>query len=139
MRIHREWGSLRIELGSLWLIRCAPEHPNRWMVVWRRGLPERDPRAKWMGSEKPGSYWRGCDARLQRARGVDPEDALCRFPNCTCANISPEEKQEWERLRAERLAYRERWLAKLRVPGPDMAAPDGSNVDGPPRRLEPTP
>jgi hypothetical protein len=48
MRIHREWGSVRIELGPLWLIRCARhpsgrrtlDHPNAWMVVWRRGLPE---------------------------------------------------------------------------------------------------
>jgi hypothetical protein len=39
-RTHREWGSRRIELGRLWLIRCAPGHPNRWMIVWRTGLPE---------------------------------------------------------------------------------------------------
>jgi len=40
MRIHREWGSARIELGPLWLIRCAPGHLSKWMIVWRTGLPE---------------------------------------------------------------------------------------------------
>lgn len=51
-RIHREWGATRLELGRLWLIRCAPNrpntlghppiagHPNVWMIVWRRRLPE---------------------------------------------------------------------------------------------------
>ena len=43
MRIHREWGSVRIEIGRLWLIRCAPGHPNKCMIVWRTGLPEWDP------------------------------------------------------------------------------------------------
>jgi hypothetical protein len=50
MRVHREHGSVRIELGRLWLIRCARhpsgrrtlDHPNAWMLVWRRGLPEWD-------------------------------------------------------------------------------------------------
>jgi len=85
MRTHREWGSLRLELGPLWLIRCAPGHPNKWMICWRTGLPEWDPRTKWEGSDKPGRYWKGCDARRSRKRGVDPEDAICRFPNCDCA------------------------------------------------------
>ena len=58
MRIHREWGSVRIELGRLWLVWCAPErpcisgypgehpnipgHPNRWMIIWRTKSPEWD-------------------------------------------------------------------------------------------------
>ena len=42
-RIHHERGSVRIKLGRLWLIRCALKHPNRWMIAWRRGLPEWDP------------------------------------------------------------------------------------------------
>ena len=35
-RIHRSKdGSVRLELFSrLWLIRCAPRHPHRWMIVW---------------------------------------------------------------------------------------------------------
>lgn len=56
---HPTWGSVRIELGRLWLIWCAPDrpstaghpnipgHPNKWMVVWRRGLPEWDPTTRW--------------------------------------------------------------------------------------------
>jgi hypothetical protein len=59
MRIHRESGSVRIEIGRLWLIWCAPDrpsisgysgehpnipgHPNRWMIVWR----EWDPTTRW--------------------------------------------------------------------------------------------
>jgi hypothetical protein len=119
LRIHREHGATRLELGRLWLVRCAPEHPNRWMIVWRRGLPEWDSRTKWQGSDQPGPYWKGCTARLQRARGVDPEDARCRFPNCDCAKLSEDQKKEWERLRAERTAYREEWARRLRESADD--------------------
>ena len=67
MRIHREWGSVRIELGPLWLIRCARhpsgrrtlDHPNAWMIVWRRGLPEWDP--------KTSGQWKTLPARLTEA------------------------------------------------------------------------
>src|SRR5215831_10284547 len=91
MRLHREWGSVRIELGRLWLIRCARhpsgrrtlDHPNAWMTCWRRKLPEWDPATKWQGSEEPGPYWRGCDSRLK-----DKDDyghfARCLFPDCEC-------------------------------------------------------
>jgi hypothetical protein len=41
LRIRREAGATRIELGRLWFIRCAPKHPNKWMLVWRTG-PEWD-------------------------------------------------------------------------------------------------
>lgn len=58
-RIHREGSALRFELGRLWLIRCAPGHPNRWMIVWRRGLPEWD---------------RESHGRLKAARAVTPEE-----------------------------------------------------------------
>ena len=90
MRIHHEHGSLRIELGPLSLTRCAPGHPSCWMIAWRRELPEWDPRTKWKGNEKPGPYWKSCNARLQRARGVDPEDARCRFPKCECRQSDQE-------------------------------------------------
>jgi hypothetical protein len=55
LAIHRDWGAARIEFGRLWLIWCAPDrpstpehpnipgHPNKWMIVWRRRLPERNP------------------------------------------------------------------------------------------------
>jgi len=81
---HPTWDAVWIDIGRLRLIRCAPGHPNKWMIAWRRGLPEWDPQTKWEGSDKPGRYWKGCAARLQRKRGVDPEDAICRFPNCDC-------------------------------------------------------
>jgi hypothetical protein len=79
MRIHREWGSVRIELGPLWLIRCARhpsgrrtlDHPNAWMIVWRRGLPEWDP--------KTSGQWKTLPARLteadRREFGVERADA----------------------------------------------------------------
>src|SRR5262245_10535172 len=71
MRIHREWGSVRLELGPLWLIWCAPDrpntpghpnipgHPNRWMIVWRRGLPEWNP--------GPPRRWKTLPAKLTEA------------------------------------------------------------------------
>jgi hypothetical protein len=91
MRIHREWGSVRIELGPLWLIRCAPGHPNKLMRVWRRGLPEWNPRTHWIGNEKPGKFWRGCVARLERMRAGDIINGpRCRFPKCNCPPPSPE-------------------------------------------------
>ena|SRR5215470_4348225 len=86
-RIHRKWDATRLELGRLWLAWCAPPrpgspgHPNRWTIAWRRGLPEWNSRTKWQGSDKPGPYWKGCAARLARKRGVDPEDARCKFPD----------------------------------------------------------
>jgi hypothetical protein len=125
-RIHREHGSTRLELGRLWLIWCAgPQpgslgHPNKWMIVWRRGLPEWDPRTKWEGAEKPGPYWGQCEARLQRKRGVDPEDAVCQFPYCDdlgcLRRLSEQKREELKRLDAERKAegkrYREAWQSR---------------------------
>jgi hypothetical protein len=60
VRIHRE-------LGRLWLIRCARhpsgkrtlDHPNAWMVVWRRGLPEWDPTTS--------GRWKTLPAKLDEA------------------------------------------------------------------------
>jgi hypothetical protein len=126
-------GTTRFEFGRLWLVRGAPDrpsapghpdipgHPNAWMLVWRRRAPEWDPRTRWAGSDKPGMYWRRCAARLERARGVDPEDARCRFPKCDCWRELPEQRREewdraakeWERRRAEGTAYKERWKQKL--------------------------
>jgi hypothetical protein len=53
--IHREHRATRLELGRLWFIRCASNrpsefpghpdihgHPNVWMIMWRRRLPEWD-------------------------------------------------------------------------------------------------
>jgi hypothetical protein len=35
-RIYRgKHGDVRLELGRLWLVRCAPQHPHRWMIIWR--------------------------------------------------------------------------------------------------------
>jgi hypothetical protein len=100
MRIHRERGAVRIDLGSM----VRREHPNRWTIAWRRKLPEWDPRTKWAGSDKPGTYWKGCGARLQRARGVAPEDARCRFPKCECRQ-NDQAVAEWQ----ARLAAWEAW------------------------------
>jgi hypothetical protein len=36
LRIHRERGAVQLELGRLWLVQCAPGHPNRWMIGRRR-------------------------------------------------------------------------------------------------------
>src|SRR5262245_3542846 len=88
------------------------------MIVWRRGVSEWDPKTKWQGSDKPGPYWKGCDARLQRKRGVDPEDAICRFPNCDCLRHLPErEREELKRIdaerKAERKSYKEQWTTRL--------------------------
>src|SRR5262249_28616839 len=59
LAIQHEWGAARIEFGRLWLIRCAPGppnsraagHPNKWMIVWRRKLPE------WLGTLKYPTPW----------------------------------------------------------------------------------
>src|SRR5262245_59264694 len=118
---HPTWGAVWLDLGRLRLIWCVPKHPNRWMILWRRGLSEWDPKTKWAGSETPGPFWRSCDARLQRKRGVDPADAPCRFPKCECWRHLPKSRreewdhrrQEWERAQAESAAYVQRWKATL--------------------------
>jgi len=124
------WGAVWIDLGRLRLIWCAPDrpstpghpnipgHPNRWLIVWRRATPEWDPRTKWQGSDEPGPYWKGCDARLQRKRGVDPEDARCGFPNCDCLRHLPERQREELKRRhakhaAESKRYKSAWLKKM--------------------------
>jgi hypothetical protein len=44
-------GDVRLEFGCLWFVWCASDrlsgHPNRWMIVWRRGIPEFNPTTKW--------------------------------------------------------------------------------------------
>jgi len=130
---HPTWGAVWIDFGRLRLIRCARhpsgrrtlDHPNAWMIVWRRGLPEWDPQTKWEGSDTPGSYWKGCDARLERKRGANPEDARCRFPKCDCWRRLPEWRrkewddhcEEWKRRRTEGEAYREEWKRRLTARG----------------------
>jgi hypothetical protein len=47
---HPTWGAVWIDIGRLRLIRCARhpsgrrtlDHPNAWMICWRRKLPEWD-------------------------------------------------------------------------------------------------
>jgi hypothetical protein len=122
-----EYGAKWFDIGRLRFIWCAAKppsvHPNVWMIVWRRKLPAwAGPRSKWLGSDTPGPYWKGCTARLERARGVAQEDAVCRFPKCDCWHRLPEERrgewdqrrEEWERRRAEGAAYTEEWKRKLR-------------------------
>jgi hypothetical protein len=51
---HPTWGAVWIDLGRLRLIWCVGPrpgslgHPNKWMIVWRRGLPEWDPTTHWV-------------------------------------------------------------------------------------------
>jgi hypothetical protein len=123
------WGAVWVDIGRLRLIWCAPDrpstpghpnipgHPGRWMIVWRRATPEWDPRTKWQGSNEPGPCWRGCNARLQRKCGVDPEDARCGFPNCDCLRqLSGWKREELKRHHAERAAesehYKSAWLKR---------------------------
>jgi hypothetical protein len=40
---HPTWGATWLDLGRLRLIWCAPGHPNAWMIIWRRKLPEWNP------------------------------------------------------------------------------------------------
>jgi len=92
------------------------------MIAWRRGLPEWDQTTKWEGVDHPSRYWKGCEARLQRKRGVDPEDAVCCFPNCDelgcLRHLSEERRAELKRLDAERKAeakrYKENWMRLLK-------------------------
>jgi hypothetical protein len=69
---HPTWGATWIDLGSLRLIWCAPSihnetlrdkegrvfpntiagHPNVWMIVWRRKLPEWD-QESWERRRRP--------------------------------------------------------------------------------------
>src|SRR5262249_38108586 len=37
---HPTWGATWINLGRLRLIWSGTGHPNVWMIVWRRNLPE---------------------------------------------------------------------------------------------------
>jgi hypothetical protein len=85
-----------------------PGHPFRWMIVWRRRLPEWNPRTYWIGNEKFGRYWRGCVARLERARAGDLHHGpSCRFPKCGCPPPSPEVIEELKALaKAKRTSCR---------------------------------
>ena len=40
LAIQHERGAVWVEFGRLWLTRCAPAHPNEWMLVWRRKRPD---------------------------------------------------------------------------------------------------
>src|SRR6516225_2792274 len=52
-------GAACLQLGPLCCIRCAPKHPNRWMVVWQRKLPEWDPTTS--------GHWKTLPAKLTEA------------------------------------------------------------------------
>ena len=108
MRIHREWGSVRIELGRLWLVWCAPErpcisgypgehpnipgHPNRWMIIWRTKSPEWD---------LASGRWKTLPAKLdeadrrefgiERADGDEPDKVqlLQAFALTACFRMRP--------------------------------------------------
>jgi hypothetical protein len=124
--IRREQGATRLMLGRLWLIRCASDrpstpghpniagHPNTWMVVWRRRLPEWNPKTKWAGSDKPGPYFKGCIRRSLREPGYPLTG--CNFPKCDCGRGAEWERRcaEYARREAEGAAYREAWLTRLR-------------------------
>jgi hypothetical protein len=73
-------GAVWLDLGRLRLIRCAPQHPNRWMIVWRRRLPEWNPNTKWQGSDTPGPFWKGCVGlvghKMAETRGVAFRSAI---------------------------------------------------------------
>jgi hypothetical protein len=86
---------------------------------------------KWKGNDKPGSYWKECAARLARARGVRPEEAMCRFPYCECAKLSAEEKAEWEQRRAESLAYHREWVQRIQAERETKSAVAGKEDDDP--------
>jgi hypothetical protein len=124
MRIHRERGATRLELGRLWFIWCAPDRPstpghpniagrpNKWMIVWRRGLPEWDPTTKWKGADEPGPYFKGCIRRQLHEPGYPLTG--CKFPKCNCGKGKEWESrcQEFERREAEGKAYREAWMRR---------------------------
>jgi hypothetical protein len=111
---HPTWGAVWIDIGRLRLFRCAAKHPNRWMVAWRRRQPEWDPKTKWEGANEPGRFFKGCIRRQLREPG--PLTG-CKFPNCDCGRGEEWERRckEFERREAEGKAYREAWLARLKV------------------------
>ena|SRR5215471_5637939 len=59
LAVQCEHGATRLEFGRLWFVWCAPApansraagHPNKWMIVWRRGLPE------WLGNPRHPTPW----------------------------------------------------------------------------------
>src|SRR5262245_26497368 len=72
---HPTWGVVWIDIGRLRLVWCAPDrpsisgypgehpnipgHPNKWMIVWRRKLPEWGPTTS--------GRWKPLPARLTEA------------------------------------------------------------------------
>ena len=102
---------------------------------FRDALCEAGPQGKWEGAKVPGPYWSGCDARQQRKRGVDREDAQCRFPNCDelgcLRHLSEPERTELKRIDAERKAeakrYKEAWMRKAGLVDEDEGPPSPSS------------
>jgi hypothetical protein len=85
-------------------------------------MPDLDSRwRKWRGAEDPGRYWKGCEARAQRKRGVDPEDAICRFPHCDdlgcLRHLSDQRRAELKQLDAERKAESKRYMDAWKAAG----------------------
>ena len=110
--------SLRFLTDEEWTKIRDDENRRRAQMRWL-GTPEWDPTTKWEGVDHPSPYWKGCEARLQRKRGVDPEDARCRFPNCDelgcLRHLSERERAGLKRLDAERKAAsspRDRWSSR---------------------------
>jgi hypothetical protein len=52
LAIQHELGAVRIEIGQLWFVRCAPKHPNRWLIV-RRATDY----PVWLGNLKYPTPW----------------------------------------------------------------------------------
>ena len=119
---HPTWGATWLDIGRLRLIRCARhpssnralDPPNKWMIVWRRRLPEWNPRTKWAGSDEPGPYFKDCIRRALREPGYPLTG--CKFPKCDCGRGEQWERRraEFERREAEGAAYREAWILRQR-------------------------
>jgi hypothetical protein len=54
LAVQHEWGAVRIEIGRLWFVRCAPKHPNRWMIIWKVSESENP---AWLGNPNNPTPW----------------------------------------------------------------------------------
>src|SRR6266496_1804270 len=83
---HPTWGATWFTLGRLWFIWCVPNrpsspghppiwgHPNKWMVVWRRKLPEWDQESyerviRPLSTEEKNRYFAAKFPRIDDANG----------------------------------------------------------------------
>src|SRR5215469_12149497 len=54
LAVQHEWGAVWIEIGRLRFARCAPKHPNRWMIIWKVSESENP---TWLGNPKNPTPW----------------------------------------------------------------------------------